>query len=830
MRHEAPQMHRKTEARGEFLPPVELVIDENLGNGHYRVRNWETKKTSTIMLESNDDSLQPKQIRVFRATRATQMRSPSGVVTWIRVGAFEPVYTAPLHNPEDVRNEVPVKEEVKIKTSGNAGAFDKMWGDDFPEFEDTPAESRLEGIEGRELHMPRFVTGVVSAIGEEGWDGETILQVDRDGYDREVKQYVPETLPLNANVAPDQIVVMRLEVIQGEEQWVFHKLCGTLGDSKAEVEALAYRSGTNPEFSFEADQQVLHLRERYEAEGDTAFMEREATTFTDNQGREKRGGLVLEKSDYRHGENRLDLRDREDIDIFTIDPESAKDFDDAISFREITKPDGTKVYEVGVHIADVAHFAKLGSALEHDARFRQFTRYLKLMTVPMLPEFLANTLCSLEPDKDRLTYSTIFTFNEDGTFAEDPWFGRAIIRSKKRFAYQGADDALHSEEDPRHTTLKTLSRFTSVLRTARGDRGAVSFEQRAEAQIEYGPDGKAIAVRPKERTETSLLIEDLMLAANEAQAAFLTDPASGESLLLLRAHTAPTLSSTIALAERILGWDPESEANAEVVEAIDAVARAESIEDVEERSAALRALEESDLIERLVNNIRNRDTAGDPRLKNFIDEQTRRLLKSAQYTTNKEEHFTLAVEPYLHATSPIRRYPDLIVQYLMDEKQRRRNKVSTVNAMSLSFLQEIAKRANVARYQSKRAEQDALEVAYLDIMEKAGKGARFSGRNAIIVGVGPRGVKVSLTLKGSYKHVIEIPWKYFSMVEKTAEGRHLYKYLYRGEEKSIDAFKHFGPSGKGYRTLALTIRSIDRKNRKVIFSIGSEKRDADIKP
>lgn len=321
-----------------------------------------------------------------------------------------------------------------------------------------------------------------------------------------------------------------------------------------------------------------------------------------------------------------------------------------------------------------------------------------------------------------------------------------------------------------------------------------------------------------------------MLAANEAQAAFLTDPASGESLLLLRAHTAPTLTSTIALAERILGWDPESKANTEIVDAIDAVARAESIGDPEERAAALKELEESDLIERLVNNIRGRDTAGDPRLKNFIDEQTRRLLKSAQYTTNQEEHFTLAVEPYLHATSPIRRYPDLIVQYLMDEKQRRRNKVSTVNTMSLSFLQEIAQRANVARYQSKRAEQDALEVAYLDIMEKAGKGARFSGRNVIIVGVSPRGVKVSLTLKGSYKHVIQIPWKYFSMVEKTDDGKHLYKYSVRGVEKTIDAFKHFGPSSKGYRTLALTVRSIDRQNREVVFSIGSEKRDAEVKP
>lgn len=501
MRHEAPQLNRKREAQGEFLPPVELVIDENLGNGHYRVRNWETKKASTIFLDSGDDTLKAGEIRIFGATRAMQMRAPNGVVAWIRAGAFEPNDVASARPFEDVPDYEPLKEKVEIKTSGNTGTFDKMWGDDFPEFEDTVVESRLEGVGGRELYMPRFVTGVVNVIGEEGLNGETVLLIDRDGYDREVKQYVPETLPLNANVAPDQIVVMRLEVIQGEEQWVFHKLCGTLGESRAEVEALAYRSGTNPEFSFEANQQVQNLKERYETEGEREFMKREATTFVDNQGKEKQRGLVLEKEEYRHGENRLDLRDREDIDIFTIDPESAKDFDDAISFREITKPDGTKVYEVGVHIADVAHFAKLGSALEQDARFRQFTRYLKLMTVPMLPEFLANTLCSLEPDKDRLTYSTIFTFNEDGTFAEDPWFGRALIRSKKRFAYKGADDALHSQQDPRHTTLKTLSRFTDVLRTARGDRGAISFEQRAEPEVEYDSDGKAVAIRPKERTE-----------------------------------------------------------------------------------------------------------------------------------------------------------------------------------------------------------------------------------------------------------------------------------------------------------------------------------------
>ena len=446
----------------------------------------------------------------------------------------------------------------------------------------------------------------------------------------------------------------------------------------------------------------------------------------------------------------------------------------------------------------------------------------------MLPEFLANTLCSLEPNKDRLTYSTIFTFNEDGTFAEDPWFGRAIIRSKERFSYQAADTALHSNEHPRHEALQTLQGFTGALRTARGDRGAVAFDQKSEPEIEYDSDGKAVRIRPKERTDTSLLIEDLMLAANEAQAAFLTDPTSGESLLLLRAHTAPTLANTIALAERILGWDPDAEANVEIVEAIDAVARAESIEDPEARAVALKELEESDLIERLVNNIRSRDTAGDPKFKNFIDTQSRRLLKSAQYTTNKEEHFTLAVEPYLHATSPIRRYPDLIVQYLMDEKQRRRNKVSTVNTMSLSFLQEVAQRANIARYQSKRAEQDALEIAYLDLMERAGKGARFSGRNAIIVGVGPRGVKVSLTLKGSYKHIVEVPWKYFNNVEKTKEGRHMYKYKSHSEEKTIDAYTHFGPSRRGFRTLALSVRSIDRKNRQVVFSVRVEKRDTEI--
>ena len=679
-----------------------------------------------------------------------------------------------------------------------------------------------------EVFEPLFVVGVVTQD-EEG----TYVAIDKNGYDRRVREYVPDSLETPSDMVVNDIVVLRAGRREDdEEDWVLHKKCGQVGDPKAEIEALAFRSGSDPEFSAESDAQVAELRERYTRDraldqengrtDDRTFMEREATTFIDNEGRERQGSLVYELNDYRHGENRLDLRDRSDIDIFTIDPKDARDFDDAISYRQVTGPDGKKTYEIGIHIADVAHFARLGSAIEKDARLRQFTRYLKQMTATMLPEFLSNTLCSLEQGKDRLAFSTIFTFNEDGTSAREPWFGKSIIKSKSRLKYDEADVTLHSDRSPRGKKLRNLKRFTDIMRSNRKTRGAIAFDQKAEAKVEYGPDGKALRIYPKEREESSLLIEDLMLAANEAQADYL----GNESLILLRAHPRPKIENVLSLGARVIGWDPENPENAEIVEAQEAYDEALALEDEAEQAKAIALLEEGEALGRLINNIRRRENTVGPRYQGDLVGRLRSLLGSAIYTTEREEHISLAVEPYLHATSPIRRYPDLIVQYLLDEKLRRREGVSTVNPMSKAFLQEIADRANVARYQARRAEQDVLELAFLDLVEQEGKGAVFSGRNAVIVDAGRRGVKVAVTLKDGHQHHIEIPWDQFKNVQKNEQGRIVYR-LYRnkdGEEKWVDARSVFGASKtKGYSSLTLKVRRINRKNREVLFEIQMNK-------
>ncbi len=704
----------------------------------------------------------------------------------------------------------PVGHAEELLSSEEIATLDSSEADD-----DFHAESSESGPST--YRIPRYIVGIVKSDEE----GGTYVHIDRDaGYPQGILKQIPERVDAAPGMAPGKVVALRREDLTDEVQWVMQEICGDVGESKAEVRALAYRSNVSPEFSDRAQAQVAHLKARYESvtgpedTHDTAFMEAEAKRYVDKEGKEHADGtLVREKGEYVHGKSRLDLRDREDIDIFTIDPEDARDFDDAISYREVMR-DGKKFYEIGVHIADVAHFVRKGSALERDARSRQFTRYLNVETVTMLPEFISNKLASLEPGKDRLSYSTIFTFAEDGTELEgERWFGRALIRSKARLTYEGADAVLENAGDERSARMTKIRGFTERMR---GDRGAIAFDQRPEARAKFNTETERFeAITPKGRARTSLMIEDLMLAANEAQGAYLRDRFGEDAPLLLRAHDAPPAKSVARAIGRLLSLDRTHPDNAELIRI---QKEYESIKAVSGEAEAERKFVETGAVPATINLLQKRAReTGIPKVRAMLEQSLRMLLKRARYTTEREKHFSLAVEPYLHATSPIRRYPDIIVQYLMDKAQLG-EAAGEAQDVPTELLVEAAERANMALALSRRSQDDVNRIAFMDIIEdKIGTVSRsivsFSGPNAVVKDADlRRGLLVNLKLEGGYEHAVWIPWKETGAYQN-AEGRWRFRYRKGGKSFDEDARSHFGPEREGVKTLDVRITGVDRERR-----------------
>ncbi len=207
-------------------------------------------------------------------------------------------------------------------------------------------------------------------------------------------------------------------------------------------------------------------------------------------------------------------RDFRGTPTFTIDPEDAKDFDDALSFY--TLPNGN--FEIGVHIADVTHYVKEGSNLEKEAYRRATSVYLVDRVIPMLPEKLSNNLCSLRPNEDKLTFSVVFEISENAEIAKT-WFGRTIIHSQKRFSYEQAQEILEGAEGNFKNEVLSLNTLAQKFKAKRIKNGAIGFET-VEVKFKLDPDGVPLEIYPKVRKEAHKLIEEFMLLANKYVAEF----------------------------------------------------------------------------------------------------------------------------------------------------------------------------------------------------------------------------------------------------------------------------------------------------------------------
>ncbi len=348
---------------------------------------------------------------------------------------------------------------------------------------------------------------------------------------------------------------------------------------------------------------------------------------------------------------RVDMRD---VVTFTIDPRDAKDFDDALSIRKLE----SGLWEIGVHIADVTHYVTPDSIIDKEAYKRATSIYLVDRTVPMLPERLCNNICSLRPDEDKLAYSVIFHVDE---FAEvkDYKICRTVINSNRRFTYEEAQEIIDDQQSTVNSQqsiaeysaeILKLNELAKMLRVKRFAKGAIAFD-RVEVRFEIDEKGKPLSVYFKEAKESNMLIEEFMLLANKTVAAHIGKNAQ------CTMHNAQLDGSTHKSRKK-----PKT-----FVYRVHDVPNPDKLENfstfIKRFGYKLKTTGKSKVVSAAINNLLDQVTG--KREQNLIETLAIRSMAKATYTTENIGHYGLAFDYYTHFTSPIRRYPDMMVHRLL---------------------------------------------------------------------------------------------------------------------------------------------------------------------
>ena len=456
---------------------------------------------------------------------------------------------------------------------------------------------------------------------------------------------------------------------------------------------------------------------------------------------------------------------REDLrrlKCFTIDPESAKDFDDAVSLDQLK--DGT--YELGVHIADVSHYVRPGSILDKEAFERGTSVYFVNSVIPMLPEKISNNLCSLRPNEDRLAFSVMMRIDSRGN-VKDYRIVESVIRSQRRYTYEEVEDIISGTQDPNAKILNTMMMLSLVLRHRREEMGSIDFDM-TQPVISLDKNGIPYEVRPHERLDAHRLVEEFMLVANLTVARFVAEKNTEKKPwpFIYRVHERPkeedlkeflALLKNLGISYRISG-DLQPEDYRKILDVIE-----------------------------------NMD------FKEFIEKVALRSMTKAVYSTANQGHFGLAFDAYTHFTSPIRRYPDLEVHRLL-KQYTTGGRPRKTKALADS-LQKVCDQSSQRERVAVAAEREYTRLKSMQFLSKK-IGNTYDG---VISGVTSFGIFVELThyLIDGLVHVSEMSGDFFTFDKEN--------YQFVGKK-----------SGKTYRIgdrLKVKIKSVSIEEQRADFTV-----------
>ncbi len=447
--------------------------------------------------------------------------------------------------------------------------------------------------------------------------------------------------------------------------------------------------------------------------------------------------------------NRTDMRD---VTTITIDPVDARDFDDALSIKIL----GDKV-EIGVHIADVSHYVKVGTKLDDEALKRATSVYLVDRCVPMLPERLSNGVCSLRPNEDKLCFSVVLTLDMDGKVL-DTWFGKTAIHSNRRFTYEEAQEIIEGKDGDFQDEIRLMNDLAKKIRKKRIGDGSIEMGG-IEVRFKLADDNKKpIGVYFKEQKEANKLIEEFMLLGNKSVAKLLSDEGYTN---VYRTHDTPNMDKLTGLVNVCtnFGYD-------------------------------IKIDDDASKLKKSLNQLL-KDIKGKPE-ENMIETLVTRCMSKATYTIKNIGHYGLGFTHYSHFTSPIRRYPDLMTHRILLEYLKKQKQGNPV------VIEDMAKHCSARELVAAKAQRDSIKYKQAEyLLDKIGK--VYDG---IVSGVTDWGI-------------------YVELIESKCEGMIKYSSFdtkFYADVNNYKAYNDFGEEIRLGDEIKVTVSSVDLERKQIDFT------------